>query len=1541
MITVARSSHSRRGNQMVIRRRPVLRHLPGHRLSRILTVLLVIAQVLMAIPTVASAGPDTPAAPASTPPPPAPQVKVNRTVPAVTPPPSEPQFSSSPTTQEITRARVFSEPLLAIGGEPTAGENLVLARTLLAYHRSGGIRWEPIVADFLLTHPTSPWRASLLANLGTAQLRAHAYSLALASWSDAWASAKDDPDPKARAVADFAVAQWLTVAASFGQIEAVEARLAEIGDRRIGGSAGVQVATARENIALIKRHPDKTMPCGPEALLALLAERNAAKPEFLTNYRATQAGSSLTELQSLAIRAGMNLRIAVRDGSQDIPVPAVVHLKVSHYIAVVERQGDRYRVVDRRQVYWMSADTLNRESSGFALIPDQSVAGWRAASFDEASAIFGRGPLCPDGAAPPPPPCDPAVMCCLPGTGGGPAGGGGGGCSDGKCGGGMTVYHLQPVTASLVLVDTPVGYTPPRGPNLQLTLSYHHRARWQPQTFTFSNVGPKWGFDWFRFVKEEPADFLGVTPPHVWVAQRAGGREVYVNPDAQGVFGTHWASRAVLVRVSDSPIRYERRMPDGTVEVYTASDGAPAGQRRVFLTQLIDPRGQSVSLTWDAQSRLVAITDAIGQVTTISYELSTDPLKITKITDPFGRFATLTYNGAGQLQSITDVIGMSSAFAYGPNDFVNTLTTPYGRTSFRHEPDAGNTANLRFIEATDPLGGTEHVEFQWQTPSLAATAVSSDVPTGFAAWNTNLDHYNTFYWDKRAWMLGPGDLSKATVTHWMVGPEWPGWQRYSYVPHSVKKPLEGRIWYAYPNQLTGQEDTINGFIQPSRVGRVLEDGASQVFGTTYNNQGSVLTKTDPLGRQTTYTYANNGVDLLQVHQTTGGMNDLLASYANYTAQHQPQSLTDAAGQTTTMTYNAVGQVLTVTNAKSETTTSTYDTDGRLQSVTGPVTGATTRYTYDAYGRTRTVTDSDAYVVTTDYDIFDRPVRMTYPDTTFEETTYDRLDVGTRRDRAGRVTRYYYDPLRRLIATRDPLGRVIGQEWCACGSLNALVDAKGNRTRWERDLQGRVTREVRADEVTAILYTYASASGRLATTTDPKGQVTTYTYAVDNALLSTVYTNSQIATPAVTYTYDAQYGRVATMTDGTGVTSYAYQPVGSLGGAQIASIDGPLTNDTITYSYDQLGRAITRAINGSANTVTWTFDTLGRITSEVNVLGPFSCTYDGQSTRVAAVNYPNGQTSAYTYLDNAHDRRLETIHHHYPSGATLSRFDYTYDVAGNVLTWRQQSDTVAVQWSYGYDVADQLTWAVEKTTDPVPLVLKTYTYAYDLAGNRTAEQVDDQLTGATYDVLNRLLSQEPAGALAVEGTVNEPSSVSVQGKPVALGSDGRFTTTTPVAQGTTTLTIAATDFSGNVTSRQYEVDSTGVRRTFTYDANGNLTADGFRTFEWDARDQLVAVTVGTHRSKFAYNGFRRRVRILEKENSVTQSDTNVLWCESDICEERAADGTTVTRRAFVYAEQVAGAARFFAMDHIGSVTDVTPADGVTRHPAPLDERPHVS
>lgn len=80
--------------------------------------------------------------------------------------------------------------------------------------------------------------------------------------------------------------------------------------------------------------------------------------------------------------------------------------------------------------------------------------------------------------------------------------------------------------------------------------------------------------------------------------------------------------------------------------------------------------------------RIITLTDAIAQVTTVSYDHPTDHFKITKVTDPFGRFATFDYDAAGRLIKITDVIGLTSGFTYDAGDFITALTTPYGVTTF-------------------------------------------------------------------------------------------------------------------------------------------------------------------------------------------------------------------------------------------------------------------------------------------------------------------------------------------------------------------------------------------------------------------------------------------------------------------------------------------------------------------------------------------------------------------------------------------------------------------------------------------------------------------------------------------------------------------------------------------------------------------------------------------------------------------------------------------------------------------------------------------
>jgi RHS repeat-associated protein len=1435
------------------------------------------------------------------------KVVVNRKVPKVAAAPLRPVFAAAATEAEITRARVFEEPLLPVG--PTgARENAVLARALLAYLDGGGSDALAPVQEFLLRFPDSPWKPALLTNLGIVYRRTGHFSRALSAWEQAWTATKAHEDPRAKPIGDRAIGELMRLNAQLGRYQMLEQLSGDIEGRDIRGSATEHVAGARHALWLMHNRSSEAFRCGPFALDSLLRRTNAnyQTPDEIHRFKSTMRGTSLAQIHAVAQALGQPLLAIRRRPGSAVPVPSVVHWKVGHFAAIVDRQGDRLVMRDPTfgdDELRLRTGTLDEEASGYFLVFDQPLAaGWNAVASDEAVTVWGTGVgagVDPGDSGPGAPPCGPPNC---PASGGGPPGQG------------LAVASIKQMLVSLTLTDTPVWYTPPKGPAVEFTAWYNQREAFQPQTFSYSSLGQKWTFNWLSYITDDPTN--ASAPVETYMRGSGVDKSTNYNPSTQ-TYAPTVRYQAVVKRTVTSPVRYERELPDGSVEVFDQPDGASTFPRKVFLTEIKDPHGNALTFTYDASLRIVAATDALGQVTTLSYQHPTDSLKITKVTDPFGRFATFAYDSSGRLQAITDMIGLTSSFSYGTADAVRTLTTPYGTTTIA----LGDWSQFRWVEITDPLGGKERAQY-----SHGLTYSESSVPTGMAINNSQLNDGNTMYWDKRTMAIAPGDPVAAVEYQWAYVSS--GLYMSAAVPLSIKRPLENRVWFNYKSGGSTTEGTTR---KVTAIGRVLDDGSSQVWTYDYNMRGQMTKQTDPLGRETLYEYAANGLDLLTVKQKNGGGQDLLET-RTWNGQHRPSTVTDAAGQTTTYTYNTSGQVLTVTNAKSETTTYTYSTpDSYLTSVTGPVTGATTSFTYDAYGRTRTVTDSDSYTVTIDYDLLNRPTKRTYPDTTFDQTVYDKLDAVQLRDRLGQWSRTSYDAVRRVTAMRDPAGRTVTQEWCSCGSLDALVDANGNRTHWERDVRARITKEVRANG-SETLYVYENTTSRLKSLTDAKSQVMNFTYARDDQLTNLAYTNEVIATPDVSLTYDSIYGRLATMVDGTGTTTYGYHAVATppaLGATRLASVDGPLTNDTITYGYDALGRVTTRAINGAANTVTSAFDSLSRVTSEQNVLGTFAYTYHGTTDRLNTVTYPNNQTSTYSYFGGSNDHRLQTIHHKYPNATTLSKFDYTYDAVGNILTWRHQTDTTAVLWEYGYDRADQLTAAVKKA-DPAETVLKRYAYSYDPAGNRTAEQIDDAVTGASYDNMNRLVSQQAAGPMVFSGTVNEPATVTVQGKPATVKADNTWQGTASVMSGMNTVTIVATDPSGNVRTNTYEVSHTATATTFAYDANNNLTSDGIRTFEWDAANRLAAVVSGTHRSEFAYDGRDRRSRIVEKENGSTVRDAQLIWDGTTIAEERLSTGEV--NRFFEHGEQHNGVARFVTSAHLGSVREVTDSTGavVTRN-----------
>jgi RHS repeat-associated protein len=75
---------------------------------------------------------------------------------------------------------------------------------------------------------------------------------------------------------------------------------------------------------------------------------------------------------------------------------------------------------------------------------------------------------------------------------------------------------------------------------------------------------------------------------------------------------------------------------------------------------------------------------------------------------------------------------------------------------------------------------------------------------------------------------------------------------------------------------------------------------------------------------------------------------------------------------------------------------------------------------------------------------------------------------------------------------------------------------------------------------------------------------------------------------------------------------------------------------------------------------------------------------------------------------------------------------------------------------------------------------------------------------------------------------------------------------------------------------------------------------------------------------AYDGLMRGVRVVEKEDGIVQSDTSVVWCGRDVCEERISGGETSDY--FGDGFRRGTQSFFYTRDRLASVHEVTDASG---------------
>jgi RHS repeat-associated protein len=600
------------------------------------------------------------------------------------------------------------------------------------------------------------------------------------------------------------------------------------------------------------------------------------------------------------------------------------------------------------------------------------------------------------------------------------------------------------------------------------------------------------------------------------------------------------------------------------------------------------------------------------------------------------------------------------------------------------------------------------------------------------------------------------------------------------------------------------------------ISRTAVDGSASwsiAFGRTNRSEivrnvaatSRVETVTAPDGTQIVSCYTN-GL-LMAVHRKTGSGNLLSTVTYTYDAFGRSAQVNEPAAngqtRTTTFAYDAAGNVTsTVVAAGSlqERTTQTYDAMGRRTKTVLP-DGGEVLYSYTLRGEVAFQGGARTY-----------PVTHTYDD-------------------QGRMT---------SLSTYR-------------GGLAGAADT----TTWAYDAQrGWPTAKIFANG-TSNSYEYLS-NGQLKKRTWARGVATAYAYDAGGNLTNIAY--SGVGTPAVSYTLD-RLGRLAVIADATGVRTNNYAADGRL-----LSVSLPQVPDwALEYAADPLGRIIGVVITNAASAaapyaVAYAYDSAGRLASVDHAAGSVAYAYAADGHTLATRIYSNG-TTAILSATNVYDglNRLAALRWQ-PTSATAISFDYAYNAAGQRTTNALGDGS---RWVYRYDELGQVIAGEKRWNNGVPVGGERFEYAFDTIGNRvsarnamgTASLIEDY----TANALNQYTARTVPGKVLHTGTASTNAIVSVGltgSRPVLANRQGAYYWQTvgvdnasgPV-QATNVVQACMLNVDGGTTNSlvRCETNLTLVRQTpevFTYDADGNLTADGLWANTWDAENRLVTMESGS-------------------------------------------------------------------------------------------------
>ncbi len=421
---------------------------------------------------------------------------------------------------------------------------------------------------------------------------------------------------------------------------------------------------------------------------------------------------------------------------------------------------------------------------------------------------------------------------------------------------------------------------------------------------------------------------------------------------------------------------------------------------------------------------------------------------------------------------------------------------------------------------------------------------------------------------------------------------------------------------------------------------------------------------------------------------------------SYNKSGFPVSVKDPIGNITKICYNTFNAPESVTDANGIVTKYAYNDAGlvtRMERLDGSEMLTSLVVSYDGAGRPVSYTDQDGLAKSFERDAFGKVLKERFPD--------------------GSECAYSYDALGRRTSVIDENGHEIRFGWGRFG-LESRTTAAGQLTDYVRDDLGLVKEVVskwNGSEDRHISSEY-DEFGRLTYADYGNGEIERFAYDKWNRLAKHTRGKTE-----ETYKYD-HFGRLVEKKESGLTTTYTYDAWGNRLSRVTKNRKGEVVSKE-NRAYDKFGRLAETAA-GFGSKVTYAYDSKGRLSRQV---------VDGSPIEYEYTKY--GQLAG-KYLGGKLNPDASVIYEYSKSGQIVARTangvrqTYEYDRKGQLLAVKD-SDGNAVE-RYAYDKAGNM---LKKTVNG-----KTTTFAFDAANQLVSSTTDGVTTRYSYDAAGRLVRE---------------------------------------------------------------------------------------------------------------------------------------------------------------------------------------------------------